>query len=208
MFVPADKAANNIIVVRKRYYIEVICKELGLWPGTTSSDTYIPETMDPKEISGNHISCMKSLRFKEDNLSDKFLDFYCIPKLHKTPYKHRFIASSFDCTTKPLSVLLTRILSAIKRKLSNLSSVIYSRTGINEMWILKNSSELLQKMNDNFSSRHSMLAERLFNQTARKLMRTFYKFMSRYPELASKFSKSPSSMICDSVPMAQLYHTL
>ena len=62
---------------------------------------------------------------------------------------------------------------------------------------------------DNFSSRHSMLAERLFYQcfSARRLMRTFYKFMGRYPELASKFNKSPSSVICDSVPMAQLYHT-
>ena len=62
---------------------------------------------------------------------------------------------------------------------------------------------------DNFSSRHSMLAERLFHQgfSARKLMRTFYKFMGRYPELASEFNKSSSSMICDSVPMAQLYHT-
>ena len=33
------------------------------------------------------------------------------------------------------------------------------------------------------------------------------KFQSRYPELASRFNKSPSSMICDSAPMAQLYHT-
>ena len=46
-----------------------------------------------------------------------------------------------------MSVLLTCILSAIKGNLSNLSSVIDSRTGINKMWILKNSSELLQKMN-------------------------------------------------------------
>ena len=45
-----------------------------------------------------------------------------------------------------MSVLFTRILSAIKGKFLNLSSVIYSRTCINEMWILKNSSELLQKM--------------------------------------------------------------
>ena len=62
---------------------------------------------------------------------------------------------------------------------------------------------------DNFSSRHSMLAERLFNQgfSVTKLMRTFYKFMDRYPELATKFSKSPSPMICDRIPMAQLYHT-
>ena len=46
VFVPADKASNNIIVVCKRYYLEVICKELDLWPCTTSSDTCIPETMD------------------------------------------------------------------------------------------------------------------------------------------------------------------
>ena len=46
---------------------------------------------------------------------------------------------------------------------------------------------------DNFSFRHSMLAERLFNQgfSARKLMRTFYNFMGGYPELASKFKKCP-----------------
>ena len=61
MFIPAGKAADNIIVICKRYYLEVICKELGLWPGTTSSDAYIPETMEPKEIKGNHISCMNSL---------------------------------------------------------------------------------------------------------------------------------------------------
>ena len=105
VFVPAGKAANNIIVVCKRYHLEVICKELGLWPGTTSSDTYIPETMDPKEISENHIR-ITSIGFKEDRLSGKFPSFYWTSKLHKSPYKHRFIVSSFDCTTEPLSVLL------------------------------------------------------------------------------------------------------
>ena len=68
MFVHADKAADNIIVVCKHCYLEVICKEIGLWLGTTSSHTYIPETMDPKKISGNHISYMKSLGFKENRL--------------------------------------------------------------------------------------------------------------------------------------------
>ena len=61
---------------------------------------------------------------------------------------------------------------------------------------------------ENVSSRHSMLAGRLFNQgfSVRKLMRTFYKFMGRYPELASEFNNGLSLMICDSVPIAQLYH--
>ena len=52
-----------------------------------------------------------------------------------------------------------------------------------------------------------MLTDRLFNQgfSARKLMKTFYKLMGRYPGFASKFNISPSSIICVSVPMAQLY---
>ena len=147
VFVPADKAANNIIVVCKRYYFEVIFKELGLCPSATSSNTFLKPWTVKKSAETTNRNCMKSLGFKDYNLSDKFSNLYWTPKLHKTPYKYRFITSSFDCTTKPLSVLLTRNLSAIKEKLSNLSSVIYSRTGINEMWMLKNSSELLQKMN-------------------------------------------------------------
>ena len=30
IFVPADKAPNNIIIICKRYYIETLIKELGL----------------------------------------------------------------------------------------------------------------------------------------------------------------------------------
>ena len=78
---------------------------------------------------------MKPLGLKEDNLSDKFLSFYLTPKLHKTPYKHRFIASSL-----PVSYLLSKGNWQTCHK-------SYTVTGINEMWILKDSSELLQKMN-------------------------------------------------------------
>ena len=64
MFVPAGKASNNIIVVCKHYYLEIICKKLGPWPGAISSDTYILETIDPKEISGNHIHPRQRVKAK------------------------------------------------------------------------------------------------------------------------------------------------
>ena len=40
--------------------------------------------------------------------------------LHKSPVKHRFIAGSSKCTTKKLSSLLTKILTAIKTGLENI----------------------------------------------------------------------------------------
>ena len=69
---------------------------------------------------------------------------YWIQKLHKDPYKHRFIAGSAKCSTKPLSKLLTTILTTVKDGLKNYCDKIYSRSGINQMWILKNSKELLE----------------------------------------------------------------
>jgi hypothetical protein len=38
---------------------------------------------------------------------------YWIPKWHKCSFKQRYIAGSAKCSTKPLSKLLTCILSAV-----------------------------------------------------------------------------------------------
>ena len=37
-----------------------------------------------------------------------------MPKLHKSPYSHRFIAASSACTTKPLSKLLALCLKLLR----------------------------------------------------------------------------------------------
>ena len=69
-----------------------------------------------------------------------------IPMMHKNPYKHRFIAGSSKCSTKPLSILLTKLLTHIKQGLQKYCETAYSRSGINQMWILKNSKELLEHL--------------------------------------------------------------
>ena len=66
--------------------------------------------------------------------------------MHKNPYKHRFIAGSSKCSTKPLSILLTKLLTHIKQGLQNYCETSYSRSGVNQMWILKNSKELLEHL--------------------------------------------------------------
>ena len=66
--------------------------------------------------------------------------------MHKNPYKHRFIAGSSKCSTKPLSILLTKLLTHIKQSLQKYCEIAYSRSGVNQMWILKNSKELLEHL--------------------------------------------------------------
>ena len=66
--------------------------------------------------------------------------------MHKNPYKYRLIARSSRCSTKPLSILLTKLLTHIKQGLQKYCETAYSRSGINQIWILKNSKELLEHL--------------------------------------------------------------
>ena len=66
--------------------------------------------------------------------------------MHKSPYKHQFIAGSSKCTTKDLSCLLTKVLSTTKDRLVRYCSTKTSHNGVNNMWILKNSTSLLSSL--------------------------------------------------------------
>ena len=80
------------------------------------------------------------------SLSEEDIDLpklYWIPKLHK---KQRYIAGSAKCSTKPLSQILTRILTAVKEGLQKYCGTAYAKSGVNQIWILKNSKELLENL--------------------------------------------------------------
>ena len=67
-----------------------------------------------EDILANHKSVVSSFGITTED-SDLGLPYlYSFPKLHRNPYKQRFIAGSFKCSTKPLSVVLSSILTAVK----------------------------------------------------------------------------------------------
>ena len=98
-----------VIVVCKKYYIETLIKELGINATNISpNSTYIPSTDSFDEILKSHCKFIESVGL-EMSEEDKNLPYlYWTPKLHKVPFKHRFIAGSSKCTTKDLSCLLTK----------------------------------------------------------------------------------------------------
>ena len=53
------------------------------------------------------------------------------PKLHKRPYKARFIANSSSCTTTELSKLLTSCLTVVKNHVIRYCEKVYKRSGKN-----------------------------------------------------------------------------
>ena len=105
VFVPADKAPNNIIIICKRYYIETLIKELGLdnCSTPTGNSAYTSCQMSSEDIVNTHDTFMKSLGIELSDDDKRLPYLYWTPKLHKSPVKHHFIASSSKCTTKQLS---------------------------------------------------------------------------------------------------------
>ena len=89
---------------------------------------------------------MKSLGIELSD-DDKRLPYLCWTlKLHKSPLKHHFIAGPSKCTTRQLSSLLTKILRVIKTGPEKYCSIKTSHTGVNNMWILRNSTNLLSSL--------------------------------------------------------------
>ena len=73
---------------------------------------------------------------------DKLPTMYWLPKLHKRPYKARFIAN----TATELSKLLTSCLTAIKSHVIRYCETVYETSNKNWFWSIKNSGEVLNKL--------------------------------------------------------------
>ena len=110
---------------------------------------------------------------------------YWLPKLHKRPYKARFIANSSSCTTTELSKLFTSYLTAIKAKVIKYCKTVFERSGKNMFWPIKNSGEVLSKLKDinyqatglsiyDFSTLYTTLPHNLIKEKLLDLIKRFF----------------------------------
>lgn len=112
----------------------------------SSTTTYTPIQLDEKAVVTQHIADLSSYKVELSDNQGKLPTMYWIPKLHKSPYKSRFIANSSACTTTNLSKLLTSCLSAIKEHIIRYCSKAFENSGVNLFWSIKNSGEVIDKL--------------------------------------------------------------
>ena len=109
---------NFLSFVCKRHYVSILTEELGLnsLPGNPTNNL---TDFSASEVLDNHKSVLTlfGIETSDDELDLPYI--YWIPKMHKNPYKHRFIAGSSKCSTKPLSILLTKLLTHLSNVLRN-----------------------------------------------------------------------------------------
>ena len=119
--------------------------EPGIDSTGNANGTYEAQHDTPDEVIKKHSETIeKEFKIKLTDEEEKLPQMYWIPKLHKKPYKGSFIAGSSSCTTTRLSKLITSCLKLVKSHCISYCKTIYDRTGVNAMWIINNSLDVIQ----------------------------------------------------------------
>ena len=115
------------------YYVNTLKREL------VDTNAYkLQPSLSERVIVDGH-GCHTTLHFgvKAKENQDKVPTLYRLPKLHKNPYKARFIVNYSSCTTTELSKLLTSCLTAVKKHVIKYCEKVYERSGKNLFWSIK-----------------------------------------------------------------------
>ena len=217
VLVPADKAANNVIVVCKKYYLDVIVNELK------STSTYREVNDECENVVSRHLHYMMKNSIDVDSEHECLPSFYWLPKLHKIPYGTRFIAASNKCTSKRLSSLLTSCFKTILIHYKQYCEGIYRHTGVNCYWVIDNSKEVLDRLHNinkvsgakcfdsfDFATLYTNIPHDGLKSNIRNLVREAYKVRGAKYLIVDRhgkahWSQSPSSVTtCMSIDKSKL----
>ena len=97
----------------------------------SSGKPYKNTNLDKEDILANHKSFMSSLNIPINEDNCELSTLYWIPKFQKNQYLDRYIPCSSTCSTKELSITMTKILHAVKGGLLSYCDKVYSRGNIN-----------------------------------------------------------------------------
>ncbi len=160
----ADKASGNFVFTCKKFYIMNLAAELGIDFKTgqaVGNKTYhyiINQTSD--SIISAHQNFQASFGIKVSNADLILPCFYAIPKLHKEPYKFRYIVGAKKSSIKPISCLLLKILQLFRSHFINYTKKAKNFNGLNYNWSINDSTQALNVVNKakNIKNAKTMIA--------------------------------------------------
>ena len=143
-------SSSNYVFICKKLYLTILMTELGVNLETLEcigNTTYLPVSRTEDDIISSHCDIMSGefgIEVSDDNKC--IPKIFWNPKLHKTPYKARFIAGASNCTTKQLSVYVNKALKVVREYFSRYCSTVYKNSGVNCNWSINSSAQFMQKL--------------------------------------------------------------
>ena len=81
MVLPIDKTSNNLAIICKRFYAEVLLKDIGKLGGV--SETYVPADSTLAELVHDNLLHNDRFGLKVHDVSSTLPIIYWMPKMHK-----------------------------------------------------------------------------------------------------------------------------
>ena len=149
VIVPVDKASNNFAVICKKFYLEVLMKELGISNGKiTGNDVYKLVKISENRFFLEQKEANKQYNHKLVPENEHIPLLYWTSKQHKNPFKFRFISGASHCYNKTISKDVSAALKHIKNHFKNFCATIKHRQGFSCFWSIDNSNEFISKLSD------------------------------------------------------------
>ena len=124
-------------------------EELGINSVTNLNSTYVNQDNTVDELIQTQTTTLEDVFDITLQQKEKLLpQLYWILKLHKTPYKARFIPGSRSCTKTNLSKLITECLKLVRSHCTAYCKTIQEKTGVNSVWITDNSLDVIHALEE------------------------------------------------------------
>ena len=122
-----------MIVVCRKYHIDMLVKELALHNVNRNNPAYVPIHDSFQTIVKSHNQLITSVGLEMPEEDQNLPYLYSTSKLHKSPYKHRFITGSSECMTKDRLCLFKTLPGTIKDGLRRYCITKKSQNCVNNM---------------------------------------------------------------------------
>ena len=133
-----DKASNNISLICKKYYLDNIKHELS------STSTYSLSPKKKEDIIKDHISFCSKFKIPVTHKTLPILHMF--PKFHKDSMDFRYIAAGTRSSLKPLSKILSGVLSLINKFIKTHSNYKFKFHNTSGYWIVNNKDTTLDNL--------------------------------------------------------------
>ena len=123
VFAPADESVDNVIIICKRQYVEVLNDALN------STSTYVPAQLTKYQLLVHHINTLTKINVIIDKC--ELPTFHRLPKLQIRLHKSLSISNSSHCLSTILFKLITSALTAVKDNFSKCNETAFNNSNIN-----------------------------------------------------------------------------
>ena len=146
VIVPIDKASNNISIICKKFYIQVLMNEVGFLNGPNLTYSNVTDKTASQVIDDN-VEYSERLGFEIEEDREKSLPIiYWTPKFHKTPIATRCIIASKLCSTKQLAQAVSSCFKVILTQLENFHHKNQFYCQYKKFWVIKNSVKVISDL--------------------------------------------------------------